>query len=153
MRSLAGCLYVRACPANTGSLRIAGDAVLINGLSERIVADILSMYGMNMNKYKNEIMISSRIKIRTNEAPVRCTASILFANQYCWYVTTLLLICMLPFLPVENTSKDKHWRGGSTLHCSGRGLARTSCTRRSTRRARNRSTGQSTIFLLVSRGW
>ena len=70
MRSLAGCLYVRACPANTGSLRIAGDAVLINGLSERIVADILGMYGMNMNKYKNEIMISSRIKIRTNEAPV-----------------------------------------------------------------------------------
>lgn len=43
IKSLAGCLYVRACPANAGSLRIAGDAVLINGLSERIVADMLGV--------------------------------------------------------------------------------------------------------------
>jgi hypothetical protein len=50
IRSLAGCLYVRACPASTGNLRIAGDAVLINGLSERIVADMLGMYGMYNDK-------------------------------------------------------------------------------------------------------
>ena len=43
IRSLAGCLYDRACPANAGNRRIAGDAVLINGLSERIVADMLGV--------------------------------------------------------------------------------------------------------------
>lgn len=86
MRSLAGCLYVRACPASAGSLRIAGDAFLNNGLSERIVADILGMYGMNMKKYKNEIMISSRIKIRTNEAPVSVYAKYLRCTGSLWIV-------------------------------------------------------------------
>jgi hypothetical protein len=62
MRSLAGCLYDRACPASRGSLRIAGDAVLINGLSERIVADMLSvcMVCRTIKSERYENVISTR---------------------------------------------------------------------------------------------
>ena len=62
IKSLAGCLYVRACPANAGSLRIAGDAVLISGLSERIVADMLGvcMVCTTIKSERYEIVISTR---------------------------------------------------------------------------------------------